>query len=74
MDTEQIQQQMRVRRAAIDAKLDLIATGTAVVRRRTLPAVVGMLSALAAGIVWARRRSKQRALQAPHTPRLLTAG
>lgn len=74
MDTQQIQQQMRVRRAAIDAKLDLIAQSTATARRLTTPALIGIASVVGALILWVRRRNAQRALAARPTARLLAAG
>lgn len=73
MDTQQIQQQMRVRRAAIDAKLDVIAQSTATVRRRSVPALIGIASVAGVFMLWFRRRNAQRALAARPTPRLLPA-
>ncbi len=74
MDTQQIEQQMRVRRAAIDAKLDLIAKATAPARRRAVPALIGVTSALGALVFWMRRRRAQRALITRPRPRLVAAG
>ena len=73
MDTQQIQQQMRARRAAIDAKLDLINQATSTLRRRGLPALIAIVSTVCAFLVWARRRTARKAVRGT-SPRLLTAG
>ena len=60
MDAEQIQQQMRVRRAAIDAKLDRLQAAADTARRRSAGA---FLIATAVGVlaVWlVRRRTARR--------------
>jgi hypothetical protein len=72
MDSEQIQRQMRMRRAAIDAKLDLLLRATATARRRGLPTVIAIVS-MTALVVWIRRRSARKAV--PRGPQgLLRAG
>ncbi len=72
MDSEQIQQQMRIRRAAIDAKLDLLVQATARARRRGLPALIA-IATTAAFMLWVRRRRARKAtLRHPQT--LLRAG
>jgi hypothetical protein len=68
MDPEQIERQMRIRRAAIDAKLDLLAARVGTVRRKAMPAVIAgviMIAALAARAVQRRSaRAKRRASSA----------
>jgi hypothetical protein len=65
---------MRLRRTVIDAKLDLIAQSMATVRRRSVPALIGIASMVGGLMLWARRRHARRALAARPTPRLLAAG
>ena len=60
MDTQQIEQQMRERRATIDAKLDLLTRSAASAWRRGLPAVLGMAGAVAGLAAWSRRRGERR--------------
>jgi hypothetical protein len=75
MDAEQIQQDMRARRAAIDARLDQITQQAAVARRRTVPALVAIVSALVAVKMWLRWRAHRKELpEGRRAPRLLTAG
>ena len=76
MDAEQIQQDMKARRAAIDARLDLIAQQAAAVRRRTVPALAAAASAFIAVMVWVRWRARRKELSegTRRAPRLLTAG
>lgn len=59
MDTEQIQQAMRVRRAAIDVKLDLLVGRMATVRR-SVPAALAVMLVVSAIAMWARRRAVRR--------------
>jgi hypothetical protein len=73
MDTQQIQQQMRVRRAAIDAKLDLLDHTATEVRRRSMPVLIAAVSALSLILMWTRRRATRKALPG-RSPRLLPAG
>jgi hypothetical protein len=56
MDTEQIQQQMRERRAAIDTKLDQLSCAAATARRRSVPALLAMAASVAALMLWKRYR------------------
>jgi hypothetical protein len=76
MDTEQIQQQMRVQRATIDAKLDLLTDRASRARRRSVPALLTVLGILTAAIVWARTRSARGVLHSHSKvrPRVRTAG
>ena len=60
MDAEQIQQQMRMRRAAIDAKLDQLQMATAAARRRSAVAVLVMASAGILALLWSRRRARRK--------------
>ena len=59
MDTQQIERSMRERRAAIDAKLDLLANRATMARRRAMPALIVGTVAFAA-VLWMRRRSVKR--------------
>jgi hypothetical protein len=72
MDSEQIQQQMRIRRAAIDAKLDLLVDATATARCRGVPALIA-IATTAAIMLWVRRRSARKAVPR-HSKSLLRAG
>ena len=72
MDSEQIQQQMRIRRAAIDAKLDVLVDAAATVRRRGLPALIA-ITTWAAIVLWVRRRRAGKAVPR-HSKSLLRAG
>jgi hypothetical protein len=58
MDSEQIQQQMRVRRAAIDARLDDLHAATIAASRRSAIAVLLVASAGVLAMVWVRRRAR----------------
>ena len=70
MDTEQIQQQMRNRRAAIDGKLDLLAGRVLLARRRIMPAVIAVASVAGALVaIWVRKRNARKAVLA-RMPRL----
>ena len=60
MDTEQIQQRMRLRRAAIDEKLDLLTIETRATRRNSLRVLGALALAAATAVVWTRRRRKRR--------------
>ena len=73
MDTQQIQQQMRARRVAIDAKLDLLNQATATARRRGVTTFVALASAVTVIVIWARRRAARKALRMQRS-RLLKAG
>jgi hypothetical protein len=61
VDSEQISQEMRRRRASIDRKLDALAARTGAAKRRalqrTLPAVAAIAAAVL-GLYWWRRRTK----------------
>ena len=70
MDSEQIQQQMRIRRAAIDAKLDLLLDATATARRRGLPASIAIATTVAI-MLWVRRRRARTAVSRPADARRL---
>ena len=72
MDTQQIQQQMRMRRASIDANLDVLRQTITRARRRTVPALIALASVLIAGMVW-KRRTARRVVVRP-APRLLQMG
>jgi len=70
MDAEQIQQQMRIRRAAIDAKLDRLQAAADTARRRSAAA---FLIATSVGLlaVWlVRRRAARRRGRRPEALRL----
>lgn len=73
MDTEQIQQRMRERRATIDATLDRVSRATAAARRRSVPAVMAIAASIAALMLWKRYRNSRRA-PGPRHVRLLAAG
>lgn len=63
MDTEQIEQRMRVRRAAIDAKLDLLARQTATARRFGVGAIAVVIGTVATALIWTRWRRRRRAVR-----------
>ena len=60
MDPEQIREEMKLRRASIDRKLDLLAVYTRSAKQRTLhraiPAVMALAGALVGTWAWKRRR------------------
>ena len=64
MDPEQIREEMRLRRAAIDRKLDVLAACTREAKQRTMrraiPAVVAIVAAAAGIWAWKRRAPKPR--------------
>ena len=60
MDSEQIQQQMRERRAAIDAKLDDLQAATIAASRRTATAFLLVASVGVLAMLMVRRRAHQR--------------
>ena len=60
MDSEQIQQQMRERRAAIDAKLDQLQAATSAASRRSAVAFLLVASAGVLTMLLVRRRARQR--------------
>ena len=68
MDPEQIREEMRLRRASIDRKLDLLAVYTRNAKQQTLRRAVPVAMAIAGALagVWAwKRRAEARA----HKPR-----
>jgi hypothetical protein len=60
MDSQQIQQQMSERRAAIDAKLDDLQAATIAASRRTATAFLLVASAGVLAMMLVRRRARQR--------------
>ena len=64
MDPEQIREEMRLRRASIDRKLDVLASYTREARRRTMRRAVPVAIAVVAVVVgiwaWKRRAPKPR--------------
>ena len=75
MDSEQIQQQMRVRRAAIDAKLDALQAAMCTARRRSAAAVLITASVSLLAIFLVRRRAPRRnARRPPGALRLAKSG
>lgn len=60
MDTEQIEHQMTIRRAAIDAKLDLLAGRVRAVRRKSVPVVIAGVAMVATFAAWSFRRRTAR--------------
>jgi len=71
VDPEQIREEMRVRRASIDRKLDLLAAYTRDAKQRTIRQAIPAVIAIAAAVVgiWAwksrsaRRRRPRRSLK-----------
>lgn len=75
MDTEQIEQRMRVRRAAIDAKLDLLARQTATARRFGVGAIAVVIGTVATALIWTQwRRRRAVRVRALGTPRVVRVG
>ena len=65
MDSEQIQQQMRMRRAAIDAKLDALQAAMRTARRRSAAALLITVSASLLAIFLVRRRAPRQNARRP---------
>jgi hypothetical protein len=60
MDTEQIQRQMNSHRAAIDARLALLASRAEDARRTAAPVAVAFIVAAGLMILWRRRRHHRK--------------
>ena len=74
MDPEQIREEMRLRRASIDRKLDLLAVYARDAKQRTLrravPAAIAFSAALAGMWAW---KSRRRAPKPRHSLRVARA-